>query len=265
MKQTIQGVIFDWAGTTVDFGCFAPVSAFVEAFRKAGIDVTLEETRAPMGKLKIEHIRTMLAMPAVKARWTERWGRSPEESDAQSIYHDFEPALFAVLDRHCELKDGVLDCVKELRSRGLKIGSTTGYTREMMNVVEEAARQAGYAPDCLVTADETGGFGRPWPYMIFENMRLLKLPAVRTVVKIGDTVSDIEEARAAGVWAVGVVDGSSVMGLSHAEFSALTDAEKAAARIRARSVLLAAGADFVIESLSELPGLIDGINARQCR
>lgn len=176
MKHTIQGVIFDWAGTTVDFGCFAPVSAFVEAFRKAGIDVTLEETRAPMGKLKIEHIRTMLAMPAVKARWTERWGRSPEESDAQSIYHDFEPALFAVLDRHCELKDGVLDCVKELRSRGLKIGSTTGYTREMMNVVEEAARQAGYAPDCLVTADETGGFGRPWPYMIFENMRLLKLP-----------------------------------------------------------------------------------------
>lgn len=265
MKQTIQGVIFDWAGTTVDFGCFVPVSAFVEAFRKAGIDVTLEETRAPMGKLKIEHIRTMLAMPAVKARWTERWGRSPEESDAQAIYHDFEPALFAVLDRHCELKDGVLDCVKELRSRGLKIGSTTGYTREMMNVVEEAARQAGYAPDCLVTADETGGFGRPWPYMIFENMRLLKLPAVRTVVKIGDTVSDIEEARAAGVWAVGVVDGSSVMGLSHAEFSALTDAEKAAARIRARSVLLAAGADFVIDSLSELPGLIDGINARQGR
>lgn len=65
MKQTIQGVIFDWAGTTVDFGCFAPVSAFVEAFRKAGIDVTLEETRAPMGKLKIEHIRTMLAMPAL--------------------------------------------------------------------------------------------------------------------------------------------------------------------------------------------------------
>ena len=58
MKQTIQGVIFDWAGTTVDFGCFAPVSAFVEAFRKAGIDVTLEETRAPMGKLKIEHIRS---------------------------------------------------------------------------------------------------------------------------------------------------------------------------------------------------------------
>ena len=252
MKQTIQGVIFDWAGTTVDFGCFAPVSAFAEAFRKAGIDVTLEETRAPMGKLKIEHIRTMLAMPAVKARWTERWGRSPEESDAQAIYHDFEPALFAVLDRHCELKDGVLDCVKELRSRGLKIGSTTGYTREMMNVVEEAARQAG-------------GFGRPWPYMIFENMRLLKLPAVRTVVKIGDTVSDIEEARAAGVWAVGVIEGSSVMGLSHAEFSALTDAEKAAARIRTRSVLLAAGADFVIDSLSELPGLIDGINARQGR
>ena len=44
----IKGVIFDWAGTTVDFGCTSPVSAFKEAFRRAGIDVTDEEVRAPM-------------------------------------------------------------------------------------------------------------------------------------------------------------------------------------------------------------------------
>ena len=59
MKQ-FECVIFDWAGTTVDYGCFAPVQAFVEVFKHYGIEPTMEEVREPMGMLKIDHIRTML-------------------------------------------------------------------------------------------------------------------------------------------------------------------------------------------------------------
>ncbi len=58
----IEGVILDWAGTAVDFGCFAPVHVFIDIFQKVGIDVTMEEARAPMGMLKIDHIRAMLSM-----------------------------------------------------------------------------------------------------------------------------------------------------------------------------------------------------------
>lgn len=50
----IEAVIFDWAGTTVDFGCFAPVQAFVEVFKHFGIEPTMEEVRKPMGMLKKE-------------------------------------------------------------------------------------------------------------------------------------------------------------------------------------------------------------------
>jgi len=62
----IETVIFDWAGTAVDFGCFAPVNVFLTIFEDAGVSVTLEEARKPMGMLKIDHIRTMLEMPRIQ-------------------------------------------------------------------------------------------------------------------------------------------------------------------------------------------------------
>ena len=256
MAEIIKGVVFDWAGTTVDFGCFAPVAAFREAFRKAGVEVTLEETRAPMGMLKIDHIRTMLAMPGVKARWESAHGRVPTDADAEAIYRDFEPALFSVLENHCEVKPGLLEALAALRAQNLRIGSTTGYTKKMMAVVERLAREAGYAPEVVATAEDVGGFGRPWPFMVFKNMRELELPAVRAVVKVGDTVSDIREGVAAGVWSVGVVDGSSVMGLTRVEFEALTPEAREAERSRVRRVFEEAGADAVINDLTELPALI---------
>ena len=73
-----QLVIFDWAGTTVDYGCFAPVNAFALAFQKFGVTPTVEEIRAPMGMLKRDHIRTMLAMPAIRQQWEEKQGAFDE-------------------------------------------------------------------------------------------------------------------------------------------------------------------------------------------
>ena len=80
-----QLVIFDWAGTTVDYGCFAPVNAFALAFQKFGVTPTVEEIRAPMGMLKRDHIRTMLRMERIARAWkkftaslkTRSWRASP--------------------------------------------------------------------------------------------------------------------------------------------------------------------------------------------
>lgn len=126
----IKGVIFDWAGTTVDFGCTSPVSAFKEAFRRAGIDVTDEEVRAPMGLLKRDHIKTMLAMPRIAQAWQGKYGAAATDADAEKIYADFEPALMAVLDRHCDLIPGILETMEYLRQNEIRVGSTTGFTRE---------------------------------------------------------------------------------------------------------------------------------------
>ena len=239
----IQAVIFDWAGTTVDFGSTSPVSAFMEAFRRAGIEVTDEETRAPMGLLN----------------WEERYKRTPDSDDVEALYADFEPALMAVLPQHCDIKPYVLDAVAALRQKGIKIGSTTGFTASMMEVVAREASKAGYNPDMLVTADDTGGFGRPWPYMVFENMKRLGLQDVRRIVKVGDTVSDMREGKNAGLIAVGITEGSSIIGLDKTTWDKLPALEQFALRKKARETFFANGADFVIDTMEELPKLIEAI------
>ncbi len=256
----ITGVILDWAGTTIDFGCFAPVQVFIKIFQEAGLDVTLEEARKPMGLLKRDHIRTMLEMPRISALWREKMGRPFRERDIDDLYARFERALLATLSEYTEPLPGVVDAVKLLRERNLKIGSTTGYTDAMMNLVTVGAAKRGYAPDFWITPDTTGSFGRPYPYMIFRNLEELRLPAPWTVVKVGDTEADIEEGIRAGVWSVGVVIGSSQMGLSEQEYTSLSQEEQNRISFETEQAFLQYGADFTIHTLQELPDLIDRIN-----
>lgn len=255
----LEGIIFDWAGTTVDFGCMAPVRAFMDSFKANGIDVTEEETRKPMGMLKRDHIKTMLSMDRIAALWKEKYGRDWVHDDVETIYSHFEPELMSTLTNYTTVKPGIVDSVKKLRDMGLAIGSTTGYTDKMMAVVVKAAAEQGYAPDAWFSPDSTDGKGRPYPYMIFKNMMKLGLSDVHRVIKVGDTVSDIKEGLAAGVWSVGVIDGSSVMGLSEDQFNALTEDEKNEKREATRKVFVDAGADFIIQDMNGLFNVIEEV------
>ena len=252
----IEAVIFDWAGTTVDYGCFAPVKAFMEAFAHHGVPVTMEETRKPMGMLKRDHIRTMLHMERIAAEWKRVHGREATEEDVDAVYAQFEPKLFSILDQYADLKPFAVETAAKLREMGLKIGSTTGYTKAMMEIVTAKAAQQGYAPDVWVSPDGVEGKGRPYPYMIFANMQKLGVTSVRNVVKVGDTISDVKEGVNAGVWTVAVIEGSSQLGLSRQEYEALLPEEQAAACRKAEIGFRQAGAQFVIRNLAQLPDLI---------
>lgn len=250
-----EGIIFDWAGTTVDYGCFAPVQAFVEAFGVFGIEPTVEEVRKPMGMLKIDHIRTMLSMDRLKNLWIEKQGRMWTEEDVNEVYEVSEKKLLSMLEMYADPKPYVLETIRILRERGLKIGSTTGYTDEMMSIVVPKAKENGYGPDYWCSPNKVGNAGRPYPYMIFDNMQVLGLSDVRKILKVGDTVSDIKEGKNAGVISVGVIEGSSVMGLSEKEYAALTETEKREACERTRKVYQDAGADYVIQDIRDLLSL----------
>lgn len=193
-----QGSSFDWAGTTVDYGCFAPVQAFMETFKAAGVEPTMEETRKPMGMLKIDHIRTMLHMERIEAEWVRVHGAKPTEEDVQALYAPYEEKLLSILHNFADPKPHVLGAVAELREMGIKIGSTTGYNDKMMAIVAPAAKKNGYEPDFMVTPDSTDGKGRPYPYMMFRNMEALGVTSVTEVAKVGDTVSDIKEGKTQG-------------------------------------------------------------------
>ena len=154
MKK-LEAVIFDWAGTTVDYGCFAPVQAFAEMFKAFGIEPTMEEVREPMGMLKRDHIKTMLAMPRIRTLWEEKYGRPSGETDIDSLYQMFEGKLMSILENFTDIKPGVLETVKILREKGISIGSTTGYTDGMMEIVVKKAEEHGYKPDAWFSPDST--------------------------------------------------------------------------------------------------------------
>lgn len=256
MEKKIKAVIFDWAGTTVDYGCFAPVNVFAQVFEHAGIPVSMEEVRKPMGMLKWDHIRTMMEMPRIKKAWEIKYHRAPQDGDADRLYEEYEPALLHILDQYAEPKPYVVETVKKLRDMGIKVGSTTGYTDCMMKIVAEKAKERGYEPDFWISPDATGGMGRPYPYMIFKNMEALEIPSVHQVIKVGDTISDIMEGKQAGVFSIGILEGSSLMGLSREEYEDLSEKEKKEKLEWAERQYKEAGADAVIR---DIRGVLDYI------
>ncbi|MBU0438898.1 phosphonoacetaldehyde hydrolase [Staphylococcus succinus] len=258
----IKGIILDWAGTTVDFGCFAPVNVFIDIFKEAGITVTIEEAREPMGMLKRDHIQSMLEMPRIQQLWQHQYGKPHSEADIDNLYRQFETLLMKNLESFTDPLPHVIEVIDALRKKGYVIGSTTGYTKEMMKIVSSAAKTKGYMPDNIVTADDVSGFGRPYPYMIFENMRQLELQSVHEVIKVGDTLSDIKEALNSGVTAVGVIKGSSIIGLSESEWINLNNVDKKEIIEEAKQKFLAHGANYVLNDITELPLLLESIQEK---
>ncbi|UDN59208.1 2-aminoethylphosphonate--pyruvate transaminase [Clostridioides sp. ES-S-0010-02] len=253
--EKIKAVVFDWAGTTVDYGCFAPLNVFIEIFKRRGIDVTMEEARKPMGKLKIDHIREMCEMDRIKNIWAENFVGFPTEEDVNKLYAEFEPMLFETLEEYTTPIPHVVETIERLRQNGLKIGSTTGYTREMMNIVEPNAAKKGYSPDFLVTPSEVSQ-GRPYPWMCYKNAEALGVSPMSAMVKVGDTLSDVKEGVNAGMWSVAVIKGSSELGLTQEEVENM-DKEELKVKMEAVSKKFKeAGAHFVIETMAELEDVL---------
>ena len=244
-------VIFDWAGTMVDFGCRAPVAALIEAFARHGVTLDEPEVRADMGKAKADHVRALLAQPEVSAAWTAANGAAPGEGDVAALMDDLGPLMRDAAAQAAELIPGAAETVAALRAAGLKVASSTGYTREMMAPVLVRAAEQGYAPDHLVCANETPE-GRPTPLMIYKACAELGVWPLSRVVKVDDAAAGIGEGRAAGCFTVGVSASGNGVGLSQAALAVLDPSDRAARLAIAAASLRAAGADLVIETVADL-------------
>ncbi|WP_083496985.1 phosphonoacetaldehyde hydrolase [Brevibacillus choshinensis] len=257
----MKAVVFDWAGTMVDYGCFAPLAVFLQVFKNRGIELTAEEAREPMGMLKRDHIQTLCKMERVATLWQEKYGRTPDENDVDELYADFEPMLMETLHEYATPVPGAVELANRLRTQGIKLGSTTGYTRKMMDVVTVSAKEQGYAPDVLVTPSEVPA-GRPYPWMCYQNAMLLDCYPMGAMVKVGDTTSDMKEGRNAGMWTVGVLKGGSELGLSQEEVQQLPEEVLEEKLARATERLLEAGAHYVIDEIGCLDEVLAQINER---
>ena len=260
----LKAIILDWAGTTMDYGCYAPAVVFVEVFKRKGVPITMEEAREPMGAHKRVHIAAISKIPAVAARWKEKHGRDCTEADIDAMFADFVPLQLACLANYADLIPGCLEAVAKFRKRGLKIGSTTGYLVDMMALLLAEAKKRGYEPDSTVCAEQVPA-GRPEPWMCLENAKNLRIFPLEAVVKVGDTLPDMTEGLNAGMWTIGLAKTGNEVGLNGDEIAQLSPAEYDRRIKRAYERLRATGAHYVVDSIVEVPPVLDEIDKRLAR
>ncbi len=254
MKR-FKAAVFDWAGTTIDFGSFAPMGVFVEAFKKFGIETTIEEDRGPMGAPKWDHIKSMIIAPKIAEAWKKTHGAAPTDSNVDEVYKIFVPMNEEVVTQYATHVPGTKNAIDSLRAQGLRIGSTTGYTRSIMERVLPAAAEQGYAPDNLVCADDLPE-GRPGPLGMYKCFLDLVVYPPSSVVKVDDTEPGIAEGVAAGCLTVGVALSGNYVGKTPDELASMTENEITPLRNAAAVKLYAAGADYVIDTVAYLPDLL---------
>ncbi|MDP9901790.1 phosphonoacetaldehyde hydrolase [Variovorax ginsengisoli] len=257
----LSAVVFDWAGTILDFGSCAPMGAFVRLFEKFGIALTIDEARGPMGMAKWDHIHALGQLPRIAAQWQQRYGKPLTSADVDHLYEVFTPMNAAVVADFAAFIPGAVQVVDALRARGLKIGSTTGYNRPIMDIVTPIAAAGGYVPDNLVCAGDLAA-GRPSPLMMYRTFADLGVWPPSGVVKVDDTGVGIEEGLHAGTWTVGLAVSGNAVGLPLAQWQALSTERQDALRQAATEKLLASGAHYVIDSVADLLPVIDAIEAR---
>ncbi|WP_397389961.1 phosphonoacetaldehyde hydrolase [Polynucleobacter sp.] len=261
MKTSVKAVIFDWAGTTVDYGSRAPMGAFVKLFESEGIEMTIAQARIPMGVGKWEHINFLLNFPEVQSQWIKIHKISHTDSDVDRLLDIFVPMNQVSILECGQLIPGVASLAKALRERGIKIGSTTGYTRELLELLLPIAKEQGYEVDAFSYSGDTP-LGRPSAQMMIKCARQLGLDNPLSFIKVDDTQPGIEEGKSFGCWTVGVAVSGNALGLSLEELDALPVSEADRLKNIARANMQEMQPDFVIDSVADLLPVMDEINKR---
>jgi len=257
--KNIKAVIFDWAGTIIDYGCLAPTQVFIEVFHSKGLQLSIEEARTPMGLAKKDHVRELIRLDSIQKQWVKKFGRIPAEADVEAIYAELEPALSMIVKNFSTLIPGAIELINFLKYEGVKVGTTTGYVEGMMKNILPITFASGLIPDSVVNSSEVSA-GRPFPWMIYRNCEKLNVFPLNQMVKIGDTVAEIQEGINAGMWTIGLTKSGNELGLS------LADIEKAdpvwlQGKISfAGRKLLDVGADFVAEGVWDCLPILEEID-----
>ena len=262
-QGSVRGMVLDWSGTTADAYVLAPAVVFVDVFRKHGVEISMNEARGPMGLRKDLHIKALTEVPELRERWKGIHGHEPDQTDVDRMFEDFVPMQLECLRNYTTLLPHVAEVTQAFQKQGIKIGSSTGFVRSMVDILEADAKEQGYVPDASVAGDEVKHGARPKPFMVYRNLDLMDVHPIQSVVKVDDTVSGVGEALEAGCWGVGIARYSNYMdidSLDHLE--SLPESEIQRRLAVTREILQKAGAHYVIDTFDQLPDVIEDVNLR---
>ena len=265
-RGRVKAAVLDWSGTTADAYVIAPAVVFVEVFNNQGVEISMLEARGPMGLRKDLHIKVLTEDPVIRERWKSIKGSYPTDDDVANMFKEFVPAQLACLPQYTALLPGVAEVTQQLQKDGIRLGVSTGFLRSMVDVLLADARKQGFSPDATVAGDEVVNGARPKPHMVYKNLDLMDITTIQSVVKVDDTASGVGEGLNAGCWAVGVARYSNYLNInSIEEANSLGEVEIERRTELTREMLRKSGAHYVIDSIVDLPAVIDDINARLAR
>lgn len=195
----IKLVACDMAGTTIDEHGDVYV-ALARCVEETGVTTTPEAVQEWMGADKVEAITALI----------QAGGGTADPAIISAAFVRFKELLVELYDANPPVAlEGVEEAFRDLRSKGVKVALTTGFSRD---VAEPLLERLGWSVhddnllDAVVCSDEVAA-GRPAPHMIHRAMELTGVQDVRAVIAAGDTVNDLAAANYAGVTAVGVLTG----------------------------------------------------------
>ena len=265
-RGRVKGLVLDWSGTTADAYVIAPAVVFVEVFKKQGVEISMAEARGPMGLRKDLHIKELTKVPEIRERWNSMHGSYPDQGAVDRMFADFVPMQLGCLRQYTTLLPHVAEVTQGFQQEGIKIGSSTGFVRSMVDILEVDAKQQGYTPDASVAGDEVINGARPKPFMVYRNLDLMDVHPIQSVVKVDDTVSGVGEALEAGCWGVGIARYSNYMDINTLEQAESLPEQEIQRRLGLTcEILRKAGAHYVIDTFDELPEVVEDVNQRLSR
>ena len=265
-RGRVKGLVLDWSGTTADAYVIASAVVFVEVFKKQGVEISMAEARGPMGLRKDLHIKELTKVPEIRERWNSMHGSYPDQGAVDRMFADFVPMQLGCLRQYTTLLPHVAEVTQRFQQEGIKIGSSTGFVRSMVDILEADAKQQGYTPDASVAGDEVINGARPKPFMVYRNLDLMDVHPIQSVVKVDDTVSGVGEALEAGCWGVGIARYSNYMDINTLEQAESLPEQEIQRRLGlTREILRKAGAHYVIDTFDELPEVVEDVNQRLSR
>ena len=257
----IRGCIFDLGGTLIDKYSLTPFLALKKIFKEKDIHVNNQIIFKDIGKFKKDHISDILFHKNISNQWKQKYNREPESYDIIHLYSDFNRIQSNYCWNLMSILPEVPNCIQYLKKNNIKIGCTTGFNKEHMNIIRKRFDINNISLDSYISSTCLNKPSRPYPYMIEENMKNLNINDPKTIIKIDDTALGIQEGKNSNCWTVGVARWSINMNLHTIEEAYSLDIHELDDNLkRCRKRLFDSGADFVINTLDELPFIIHKIN-----
>lgn len=254
----VRACIFDLGGTIVDRYSITPLKSLIETFKLHNININNKLIFDDMGIDKKIHIGNILEDKYIYQKWFQEYKRNPDYNDVLKLHQTFKNIQME--------KSHKIDIIPEtystfefLKNDNIKIGTTTGFDKKNADIIGRVLNTNLCKLDNIVSSTCVKK-SRPHCDMIYKNMRDLEVSNPKTMIKIDDTNVGIKEGKNAGLWTVGVARWSTYMNILPENINNMNDIIIRERLERSKEKLKLSQPDFIIETLDELPNIIETIN-----